>query len=65
MRQPLELIREIEAEKRERHTVPDYVLYAELRTKIEAELKADINELVKAGMVSYGRTVNSVYLQSK
>lgn len=65
MKQPLELIREMEQDKRDRHIEPTHVLFIDLQHRVINDLKSEINELVSAGFVQHGKTVNDIYLKTK
>ena len=62
----LDVIREIAAEKRAAHIVPDYVMYTEAYNRVgvmRKDFSAALRELRDAGFIRIGRTINDFYIQ--
>lgn len=56
----LEILKRIEAEKREHNIVPCIVRFAELQNAISEQVKAELNQAVKDGWISFHRTLNDI-----
>lgn len=56
----LTIIRRLADGKRLRGQVPSAVLYSEISTELHKQVKMEINELVKEGVITFHRTLNEV-----
>lgn len=58
----LEVIRDITARKREDKIMPDTVTSIELQSEVAKMVRDEVNQLVKSGVLKFGKTLNGVYL---
>lgn len=56
----LEVIRKIQAEKKEKKQVPDYALYVEISNTMSDEIKKCLNELCKEKKIKFCKTLNDL-----
>lgn len=54
----LQLISDLQEEKRKKHIVPDHILFTDLKNKAERDISEDLNDLFKSGKIGVVKTVN-------
>jgi hypothetical protein len=59
-----EIIREIQKEKKEKNIVPDGALWSEIINRASAELKKELNTLVKEKKIRFNKTLNDLMFYS-
>lgn len=60
-----EIISSIEAEKKARHVEPSYALMSEITNEVTKRIKAELNQAVSDGRLSWSETINSIGFYSK
>ena len=56
----LEVIRKIQAEKKEKKQVPNHALYVEISNTMSDEIKKCLNELCKEKKIKFCKTLNDI-----
>lgn len=65
MKDVIEHVRDVIAEKREKMLHPDYAILTEVQSRVLAEMRAELNALYKQGVIDVGETLNNKYIQIK
>lgn len=56
----LEIVRQIEQERKDRHVVPSYACFMDIQRVINERVKSELNQAVKDGRISFHRTLNDI-----
>ena len=60
-----EIIASIEAEKKSRNIEPSYALMSEITNEVTKRIKAELNQAVADGRLSFNETINSIGFYTK
>ena len=61
----LEIIASIEADKKSRNIEPSYALMSEITNEVTKRIKAELNQAVADGRLSFNETINSIGFYTK
>lgn len=61
----LEIVRQIEQERKDSHTVPSYACFVDIQRAVNEKVKEELNSAVKDGVLEFHRTLNGIAFNAK
>lgn len=61
----LEIVRQIEQERKDRHVVPSYACFMDIQRAVNEKVKEELNNAVRSGVLEFHRTLNDMSFNTK